>query len=178
MAKVEERTTEQVRREIDLEREQLATAVDSLRGELARRAAAARVGGGARSGIRAGGRDRSNGEAAVPPRSRALTFRGSIAILKQAGQQFIADDCMGLAQQVAYSSLLAFFPAVAFLLGLLGTVHLYDDVESLLGAVAPRRRDPFHRRAPGGLERRARRPLRSSSASSSRSGPRAAPPAR
>ena len=34
MAKVEERTTEQVRREIDLEREQLATAVDSLRGEL------------------------------------------------------------------------------------------------------------------------------------------------
>ena len=33
MAKVEERTTEQVRREIDLEREQLATAVDSLRGE-------------------------------------------------------------------------------------------------------------------------------------------------
>jgi Protein of unknown function (DUF3618) len=34
MAKVEERTTEQVRREIDLEREQLTSAVDSLRGEL------------------------------------------------------------------------------------------------------------------------------------------------
>jgi len=34
MAKVEERTTEQVRREIDLEREQLASAVGSLRGEL------------------------------------------------------------------------------------------------------------------------------------------------
>lgn len=34
MARVEERTTEEVRREIDLEREQLATAVDSLRGEI------------------------------------------------------------------------------------------------------------------------------------------------
>jgi membrane protein len=66
-----------------------------------------------------------------------LTFRRSIAIFKQAGRQFMADDCMGLAQQVAYSSLLAFFPAVAFLLGLLGTVHLYDDVESLLANVAP-----------------------------------------
>ena len=66
-----------------------------------------------------------------------MTFRHSIAIFKQAGQQFMADDCMGLAQQVAYSSLLAFFPAVAFLLGLLGTVDLYDDVESLLATVAP-----------------------------------------
>ncbi len=34
MARVEERTTEQLRREIDLEREQLATAVDSLREEI------------------------------------------------------------------------------------------------------------------------------------------------
>jgi membrane protein len=66
-----------------------------------------------------------------------LTIRGSLAILKQAGQQFLADDCMGLAQQVAYSSLLAFFPAVAFVLGLLGMVHLYDDAKNLLGSVAP-----------------------------------------
>ena len=49
----------------------------------------------------------------------------------------MADDCTGLAQQVAYSSLLAFFPAVAFLLGLLGTLHLYDPVQSFLGTVAP-----------------------------------------
>jgi hypothetical protein len=34
MAPVEERTTEQVRREIEVEREQLATAVDSLREEI------------------------------------------------------------------------------------------------------------------------------------------------
>jgi membrane protein len=44
---------------------------------------------------------------------------------------------VGLAQQIAYSSLLAFFPAVAFLLGLLGIVHLYDEVKSLIGSVAP-----------------------------------------
>lgn len=34
MAPVEERTTEQVRREIEVEREQLAAAVDSLRTEI------------------------------------------------------------------------------------------------------------------------------------------------
>ena len=49
----------------------------------------------------------------------------------------MADDCMGLAQQVAYSSLLAFFPAVAFLLGFLGMVHLYDRVQIFLGGIAP-----------------------------------------
>jgi membrane protein len=64
-------------------------------------------------------------------------IRSSVDIVKQAGQRFLADDCMGLAQQIAYSSLLAFFPAVAFLLGLLGTVHLYDQVQSLLASVAP-----------------------------------------
>jgi membrane protein len=47
------------------------------------------------------------------------------------------DDCMGLAQEVAYSALLAFFPAVAFLLGLLGVLHLFDQVQSFLGTVAP-----------------------------------------
>jgi membrane protein len=66
-----------------------------------------------------------------------LTVRNSFEIFKHAGQRFLADDCMGLAQQIAYSSLLAFFPAVAFVLGLLGTVHLYDEVQSLLASVAP-----------------------------------------
>jgi membrane protein len=58
-------------------------------------------------------------------------------VLKRTFSQFMADDCMGLAQQVAYSALLAFFPAVAFLLGFLGTVHLYDKVQIFLASVAP-----------------------------------------
>ena len=47
------------------------------------------------------------------------------------------DDCIGLAQQIAYSSLLAFFPAVAFLVGALGLFHLFDEVERLLDPIAP-----------------------------------------
>jgi membrane protein len=60
-----------------------------------------------------------------------------IAVLKRSLKSFMADDCMGLAQEVAYSAMLAFFPAVAFLLGLLGVLHLYDQVQSFLGSVAP-----------------------------------------
>jgi membrane protein len=58
-------------------------------------------------------------------------------VLKRSASAFMADDCMGLAQQVAYSALLAFFPAVAFLLGLLGVLHLYDQLQSFLASVAP-----------------------------------------
>jgi membrane protein len=47
------------------------------------------------------------------------------------------DDCMGLSQQIAYSSLLAFFPAVAFLVGALGLFNLFDDVKELLDPIAP-----------------------------------------
>jgi membrane protein len=60
-----------------------------------------------------------------------------VAAGKRAAQQFMADDCMGLAQAVAYSWMLAFFPAVAFFLGLLGVLHLYDDVKTFLATVAP-----------------------------------------
>jgi membrane protein len=49
----------------------------------------------------------------------------------------MADDCMGLAQQVAYSSLLAFFPAVVLLVGLLGLVGAYDELQEFLNPVAP-----------------------------------------
>jgi membrane protein len=66
-----------------------------------------------------------------------LSAGETLAVLKRAAKAFMADDCMGLAQQVAYSSLLAFFPAVAFILGFLGLVDLYDDVQSLIGTVAP-----------------------------------------
>jgi membrane protein len=67
-----------------------------------------------------------------------LTAGEALGLVKRAGARFLADDCMGLAQEVAYSSMLAFFPAAAFVLGLLGIFHLYDSVESLLGTVAPR----------------------------------------
>jgi membrane protein len=44
---------------------------------------------------------------------------------------------MGLSQQIAYSSLLAFFPAMAFLVGTLGLFDLFDDLERLIDPIAP-----------------------------------------
>jgi len=44
---------------------------------------------------------------------------------------------MGLSQQIAYSSLLAFFPAAAFVVGALGIFHLFDDLKRLLDPIAP-----------------------------------------
>ncbi len=57
----------------------------------------------------------------------------------RAGKQFIADDCMGLAQQVAFSSLLAFLPTVVLLIGLLGLfgTGAFNEVERFVGSVAP-----------------------------------------
>jgi membrane protein len=73
----------------------------------------------------------------VPRAPQRLTRNEWIAVLKHTGSRFLADDCMGLAQEVAYSALLAFFPAAAFLLGLLGVLHLFDQVQSFLSTVAP-----------------------------------------
>ena len=44
---------------------------------------------------------------------------------------------MGLSQQIAFSSLLAFFPAMILLVGLLGLIGAYDDLKEFLGVVAP-----------------------------------------
>ena len=60
-----------------------------------------------------------------------------LAGAKRAGSEFLADDCMGLAHEVAYSWMLAFFPAVAFFLGLLGVLHLYDQLQSFLAPISP-----------------------------------------
>jgi membrane protein len=60
-----------------------------------------------------------------------------LAAAKRAGPAFLADDCIGLAQQIAYSWMLAFFPAVAFFLGLLGVLHLYDELQSFLDPISP-----------------------------------------
>lgn len=45
---------------------------------------------------------------------------------------------MGLAQQVAYNSLLAFFPAVIALVGLLDLLNAYSSLEHFLRPVAPK----------------------------------------
>jgi membrane protein len=72
------------------------------------------------------------------PRSPERLSRGEwLAAFKRSFSGFMGDDCMGLAQQIAYSSLLAFFPAMAFLVGALGLFHLFDDVERLLDPIAP-----------------------------------------
>jgi membrane protein len=53
--------------------------------------------------------------------------------------RFRADDCMGLAQQVAFSSLLAFLPTVALAIGLLGLfgTGAFDSLRNFLATVAP-----------------------------------------
>ncbi len=82
-----------------------------------------------------------NGDAEVgepPSGPTRLRFAEWKAVLRRTLKEFMGDDCMGLAQEIAYSALLAFFPAVAALIGLLGILHLFDDVQSLLGTVIPK----------------------------------------
>jgi membrane protein len=72
-----------------------------------------------------------------PHSPERLSRREWLAALKRSFSEFMQDDCMGLAQQIAYSSLLAFFPAMAFLVGALGLFDLFDDVKKLLDPIAP-----------------------------------------
>ena len=67
----------------------------------------------------------------------ALGRRSWLAAAKDAGREFLADDALGLSQQVAFSSLLAFFPAAIFAVALLGVLGVYDDLRSFLAPVAP-----------------------------------------
>ena len=60
------------------------------------------------------------------------------SVFKHTGKRLLADDCMGLSQQVAYSALLAFFPAVVALVGLLDLAGAYDALQSFLDPVAPK----------------------------------------
>jgi membrane protein len=74
-----------------------------------------------------------------PPSSPArLSGRAWWTALRGAVRAFLAHDGMGLAQQVAFSSLLAFIPAVVLLVGLLGIFSAYDDLQRLLDPVAPK----------------------------------------
>ena len=60
-----------------------------------------------------------------------------LRVLKRSFSSFLADDAMGLSAQVAFSSLLAFFPAVVFLVGLLDLVGAYSTLKDFLAPVAP-----------------------------------------
>jgi membrane protein len=80
-------------------------------------------------------REATNGQAPSSPEQ--LSLADWLAAFKRSFGEFMKDDCMGLAQQIAYSSLLAFFPAVAFLVGALGLFNLFDDVKELLDPIAP-----------------------------------------
>jgi membrane protein len=73
----------------------------------------------------------------VPSSPEKLSLAEWLAAFKRSFAAFMKDDCMGLSQQIAYSSLLAFFPAVAFLVGALGLFHLFGDVKTLLDPIAP-----------------------------------------
>jgi membrane protein len=73
-----------------------------------------------------------------PPRSPTGLRAGEwVDVLKRTFREFLADDGMGLAQQIAYSSLLAFFPAVIFLVGFFGLLGIYDDLREFLAVIAP-----------------------------------------
>jgi membrane protein len=74
----------------------------------------------------------------APPTPQRLTHAEWITVVKRTFKSFLADDCMGLSQQVAYSALLAFFPAVVALVGLLDLVGAYDTLQRFLDPVAPK----------------------------------------
>ena len=64
-----------------------------------------------------------------------LGLRGWVDVFKKAGRDFIADNCIGLAQQVAFSALLAFLPTVILVIGLLGLFGPgpFDSLEHFIG---------------------------------------------
>jgi membrane protein len=67
-----------------------------------------------------------------------MSRRDWLAVFKSSSKEFLADDCMGLSQQVAYSSLLAFFPAMIFLIAFLDLIGAYDALQQFLAPVAPK----------------------------------------
>jgi membrane protein len=75
----------------------------------------------------------------APSSPLGLSWREWIAAFKRTGKQFMADDCMGLGQQVAFSSLFAFLPTVILAIGLLGLFgdRAFDSLEQFVGSVAP-----------------------------------------
>lgn len=61
-------------------------------------------------------------------------------LLKRTAAEVMADNCLGLAAQLAYYFFLALFPALLFLVALLSFIpveHLMDSIVGTLGRVAP-----------------------------------------
>jgi membrane protein len=79
------------------------------------------------------------GEGRAPSSPFQLSWREWLTVFKRTGKQFVADDCMGLGQQVAFSSLFAFLPTVILLIGLLGLFgdRAFNSLEQFVGSVAP-----------------------------------------
>ena len=73
----------------------------------------------------------------TPSSPHKLSRSEWIAVFKRSFKEFLNDDCMGLAQQIAFSSLLAFFPAVVFLVGLLDLVGACETLKDFLVPIAP-----------------------------------------
>ena len=66
-----------------------------------------------------------------------LSAREWFSVLKRTFKAFLADDAMGLSSQVAFSSLLAFFPAMIFLVGLADLFGVYGTLQEFLTPIAP-----------------------------------------
>ena len=79
-------------------------------------------------------------EGRAPAGPFGLSGHEWVEAFKRTLKQFIADDCMGLAQQVAFSALLAFLPTVVLLIGLLGLfgTGAFNEVERFVDTVAPK----------------------------------------
>jgi len=73
----------------------------------------------------------------VPPSPWRLPARAWLSVFKRTFKSFLADDAMGLSAQVAFSSLLAFFPAMLFLVGLLDLIGAYEALKEFLAPIAP-----------------------------------------
>jgi len=73
----------------------------------------------------------------VPVSPWRLSAREWINVFKRSFKSFLADDAMGMSAQVAFSSLLAFFPAMVFLVGLLDLIGAYETLQEFLAPVAP-----------------------------------------
>ena len=73
----------------------------------------------------------------MPPSPWRLPARAWLSVFKRSFKSFLADDAMGMSAQVAFSSLLAFFPAMVFLVGLLDLLGAYEALAEFLAPIAP-----------------------------------------